>query len=532
MARSRRIFREAQHPRDDRGRFARKGGGKWVARVVRTADAGFLDTGQARSGLRQGGPSGLINLGQVREENKPWVKRAADRIGEQRGTLKTARDVSMSKDQILVDGVWRTVTMTGWGGGKDKLGYRDDDDVSREIRLEADEKIATRPTKIDFSDPLRPGQAARMAAWRANAAVPPPFRMSTVELPSPRELRVAALAVEREMAVATLKAAQRFAKARARRKYPNSEGYGAYTRDSYVENETHREQWAVNSVDNQFRYLADNDSDTGDWNVRPTGMVAELIAPLDPARPLAVYGDLMNIEGDDQATFRHLRDLELLPAEAHAIVAAGMARTRAEKGSPSTGVWLGSRSIAELDHSDDLAKERPRGWDEDKTWSNVDGVYRGTTQTMIAGTSEVSASRGEHGQAALHEFGHAIDDEIGQRRALAGKRGESESHAGPESFSREWGDLWSRVVAAAPDMSPYFKQGFPAGQQELWAEAFGEWSRARARARKRGEHPDLISVVGQNAFTREFRIPKENRALAIEMDTYFLGVMERFGVKL
>lgn len=80
MAKSRRIFREHQHPRDDRGRFAKKGGGRWVGRVARQGQASFVDTSSARPGMRSGTVGGgLLDLGAIGKANAGFNRPTAQK---------------------------------------------------------------------------------------------------------------------------------------------------------------------------------------------------------------------------------------------------------------------------------------------------------------------------------------------------------------------------------------------------------------------------------------------------------------------
>jgi hypothetical protein len=78
--RSRRIFREKDHPRDDRGRFAEKAGGRWLGRVVRQHEAGFGDTSAAQPGMRSGRlGGGVLDLGAISRGNAGFNRPTAQR---------------------------------------------------------------------------------------------------------------------------------------------------------------------------------------------------------------------------------------------------------------------------------------------------------------------------------------------------------------------------------------------------------------------------------------------------------------------
>src|SRR6185369_441031 len=64
---------ERLHPRDDRGRFAKKGGGRWAARVVKSFEAGLGDTSMHQPGstITAGRrPGGLIDLKALGERGR------------------------------------------------------------------------------------------------------------------------------------------------------------------------------------------------------------------------------------------------------------------------------------------------------------------------------------------------------------------------------------------------------------------------------------------------------------------------------
>lgn len=80
MAKSRRALHwvEAKHPRDNRGRFAEKGGGKWLARVGEQAKAAF---GDVSMGYRPGeGPQGRLQTGKGGLIDTAAISRKAPRM--------------------------------------------------------------------------------------------------------------------------------------------------------------------------------------------------------------------------------------------------------------------------------------------------------------------------------------------------------------------------------------------------------------------------------------------------------------------
>lgn len=560
----RRVFREWQHPRDDRGRFSRSGGGSWAkraaqgfakaeeGRVTPPAVAGRPRIGRnAKAGLilnqHQAGAGDALSKKWTPPEKLPeraFRKPADSFVGAHAGY------------QVLHEGVWRRVTGVGGGDRGDYVIVRGDNDERIKIYDEPYGDGSTRGVIARFDqgpeihEPLRGDQVAQMAAWRADATRPPAMRTLTI-----REENIERHRKELVDAQANLKEAQRKARARANRKYPNKEGYGKWTRDQYIDSETWKEQseaiWAERYLKDALT-LSDNPKEEANLN-EPGHHLPIVTGELNHDRPLAVYGDLLVIEDEDQATFRHLRDLATLPAELHSIVARVMAGVRvrqqetkrkyADMGARDAraGLYVGSRPVHELNHSDDLkddpAKLEPStdgSYKDTRKWSEVAGIYRGFEAVMIAGVSGPKSK----GEVALHEFGHALDDAVGR---LLQETGDMPIQVnGWASTDPEWRELWRQTVAAGPDMNPYFsKQGEDRGAKEMWAEAFAEWARARAKARKSdmaASAPDggkaFMANRGVMALRREFRIPNTNGEAAEALNAYFERLAAKLGVDL
>lgn len=547
MARMKRVFREWQHPRDARGRFSRKGGEAWAKRAAKQVAEHIEQRPKVPSAPGRPRIGAKAKAGAILNTHVPG---AGDTLSVKfnrtpPGTkLQSYAEVRTLKEKVQVqhEGHWREVI--GSGSGTDKAGNYSEyllirgDRAGQSVELPNTGKpFLTKPYKTEFHEPLRPSQAKIMEAWRADAAKPPAMRQKTKHEETQDEARR-----ELEQAQAALKEAQRKARNRANRKYPNKEGYGSYTRNDYIERETFREQHDVTLAEYRVKLFEGPPAASQQYLNRPGDRLPELTGELNRDRPLAVYGDLMHISADDQATFRHLADLELVPAELHAIVARSMQHDRlrqaAHGGGKGTGVWLGSKPVSELDHAEDLADKRPRGWGENDTWGDVDGAFRSHSNTLIAGVSKQSQRRGEHGQPALHEFGHALDNAVGdllRQDDLNAPRVASEDPA--------WVAIWKQVVAAAPDMNPYFRQA-SGGAEEMWAEAFAEWAGARARVRTRNREerarrgrwfdvsPNELQHAGEFAMRREFRIPQEQQVAASALNAYFEGLVKRLGVDL
>lgn len=555
--RQKRIFREWQHPRDDRGRFSRSGGGVWAKRAAgafakaeegRTARPSVA--GRPRIGRN-------AKAGLVLNQHSPGAGDALSKKWTPPEKLPPGTDRRRAKDlgvgerrQVLHEGVWRAVVGTGWGGGTDHIMVELDN--GERIKLPDDGTgFISRPYQVEIHEPLRGRQVAQMTAWRADAARPPAMRMRTNREVNAERYRNQLAEEEKK-----LKDLKRKVRARVRKKYPTSDGYTSRDWDYYV-NDDDEVRSAERDVNYSRSWLKSTlQSDPGDPSSAhldaPAHGLPVLAGELNRDRPLAVYGDLLNIQDDDQATHQQLRDLATLPAELHSIVARVMADVRAKQeerilkypeqnAKRSAGIYIGSRPVTELNHSEDLiddpAKLEPSpdgSYKDTRKWSEVAGVYRGHQAVMISG---VSMSGKSHNMPALHEFGHALDDAVGR---LLMDSGDYSNIGGWASSDPRWRELWRQAVAAGPNMNPYFsQQGEDKSAKEMWAEAFAEWARARAKARKSDIYssaPDggkeYLAGVGHGALQREFRIPRENGAAATALNDYFERLVAKLGVDL
>lgn len=525
-----RVWREWQHPRDDRGRFAKHGGRKWLGRALTEANrAGRVSFGDVDMGSRPGegpngrlerGPGGLINLKGIQE----------------RGALATGgKRVPASKawlygDQVLTPGGFRDNTGRETKYNADTKAFETrtlwKDSAGREHGVVGDEVIVRRRPPADPGEALPRGSAEerRMEGWAADAAKPSPIRLSTAGIPTVREQRMAD--AERDLAEkqAALDEATRKARKRALRKYPNKEGYGNWTRDRFIDDATADEQRARNLAQNEVTYLQGGGTvHRGDdlaFSARP-----ELIGDLDRSRPLAVYGDMLHAKAYDWASFRALSDLASIPAELHMIVAGAMVGKRddgimSEQGRKKVGIWVGNGGVDELIPGEPV-NERPRGWREGSTFADVDGVFQPWAFALAVGHTDNTRADGH--TAAEHEFGHALDFAIGN------------GNAGAASQSPEWTALHGRVLADhGPGLSPYFQQPGYAGAQEFWAEAFAVWARAyrRALSLDMGK-PGSLDPEGFRANRTTVAMSSEfdlkDSAILADLHAYFLKISTNAG---
>jgi hypothetical protein len=555
-----RVFREWQHPRDGRGRFSRSGGASWAKRAAEgfaKAEEGRLTkppvAGRPRIG-RSAKAGAILNQhvpGAGDALSKKWTP--PEKLPE-RAFRKPADSFVGAHEgyQVLHEGVWRRVTGVGGGDRGDYVIARGDNGERIKIYDEpypgGRGVIARFDQGPEIHEPLRGDQVAQMAAWRTDANRPPAMRQLTN-----REINAERYRKELAEAEKKLKELKRKVRARVRKKYPASDGYDKRDWDYYVSDDDD-----VRAAERDVQYprswlestLRVNPDDPSNAHLDAPAYGLPVVAgELNRDRPLAVYGDLLVVEDEDQATFRHLRDLATLPAELHSIVARVMAAERAnqeekivkypeQNARRSAGIYVGSRPVHELNHSQDLEDEPAKlepstdgSYKDTRKWSEVAGVYRGYEAIMIAGVSGPKSK----GEVALHEFGHALDDAVG--RLLMHSGDYSLGIGGWASSDPEWRELWRQTVAAGPDMNPYFsQQGEDRGAKEMWAEAFAEWARARAKARKSDLYTegggDFLANRGGLALMREFRIPKENAAAAVALNAYFERLVAKLGVDL
>jgi hypothetical protein len=136
-----------------------------------------------------------------------------------------------------------------------------------------------------------------------------------------------------------------------------------------------------------------------------------------------------------------------------------------------------ARRVPDFPGHEHLANERPRGWSEGRTWSEVRGAYSQRTRDVLLGDPTAA---GGSSSVALHELGHAVDHVRGLRdldRAWRAHRADFEriaergsyfTQGGPggeagiaeslaegfadahmllgEGLERVWGERWATIV--------------------------------------------------------------------------------------
>jgi hypothetical protein len=534
---------ERLHPRDDRGRFAKKGGGRWAARVVKSFEAGLGDTSMHQPGstITAGRrPGGLIDLkalgerGRKARQNREFIELAR----EIAGTPTHISQVEIG-DQVKVDHEWRDVWGTGSRNGVSYINWRDAQGVKRGEINESDQPtvFVQRAPKFEATKALKAGgeQERRMDAWRADAQKPPPFRSMTQGEANMRDRENDVAAAQSALDEATRKA-----RTRANRKYPKKHGYPQGARDEYIDRETWEEQHTLGMAKATLEYARNAEPSKYDSQI-DTLHPPKMDENVDRSRPLALYGDMLHARAYDEASFRALAELESIPFELHQIVAAAMVRRRetlAEyrgkaKGNP--GIYVGNGGSADLlpEYFADFAHERPRGWSEGDTYYDVSGTF--SPQIFAIAIGHTKNREGAEHSAAEHEFGHALDMALGE--------GQGQSRYGPNydaraSHTPEWEALHDRVLANhGPGLSPYFQQEGDAGRQEFFAEAFAVWVDAyrKAIASERVsdvKSPDPDNYYGNRAaraLKRKFDV--KDWDLLSDLHSYFLKLSAGAGVQ-
>lgn len=546
------VEQERQHPRDDRGRFAKTGGQKWAGRVLSSYVAGFgdLSANDSRHAIRSGdgffnpqggpragrGPGGLIDTKRVRDNADVAKTVRAYQAGE---TKKPLSEV-MNGQQVKVDGVWRDVWSEGSANGVRNVGWRDSHGTMfGELNENTHPYVEVRSGRDRFEarGTLTADEHRQMEAWRADAQKPPPFKMMT-QAESDRRTHQARV----DKAKAEYDAAFEKARKAALKKYPTKGGYTRTERARFSKEDAERATFYEKS---QLDYITENpyvsyEASKGNTDQIDTHSWPDMQGDLDRSRPLAVYGDMLHAQDYSQTSHRSLMDLSTIPAEVHAIVAAEAAKTRAKlaarraKGEEvhgEPGIYVGSTGVPDLDHLDHLKEdgEGPRGWHEGATYDDVNGLFQPGTFTVAIGHTANADGKGH--SAAEHELGHALDHAIAARRSALLELGVDPRG---ESYSARWRALHTRVVDNAQvRLSPYFRQEGDAGPQELWAEAFAEWAKVYYRISRRNaagvgssidRNPEFVAQQTRARFMSEFGITADE--IAQDLHDYFLSIAQ------
>lgn len=228
---------------------------------------------------------------------------------------------------------------------------------------------------------------------------------------------------------------------------------------------------------------------------KPSAGAASLAQTIDPARPLAVYGDMLTVHNRDARTYKHLIDLETVDPKIHEL----LARDYAEADRPSSGIFVGSGPVPDLD---DLARLRGEAKgthanDYRSTWDQVGGVQTGRA-VAIGYAGDWGMDTVHDHSTATHELGHALDHRLGR-----GVTGDSYLSSAPD-----WRERHAAVQAEAGHrLNPYFTD---AG--EMWAEGFSQYNAGK------------VDGSATARIARKFGV---SLATAREMSAYYESIEQR-----
>lgn len=466
----RRRWDPTDHPRNPRnGRFVDKIGGGWVRAAAaqlggrstfRTEQAtSKFDPGLRRAGMEPGGKYGEANVTQI----KPgWAARVLTADGWQWSRVTRA---GYDDEPVYIGGKTHQVKKAPY------LEVRLEDGQRTHMRFsDANQIIETYQTRGPL-DPPDAEQSKRLNQWRRDAQKP--ARKHKTQ----REVRIPQLEADLSAAQDRLARDQGSLKFRQEQAetYANRLGFRGKRRRDYIETNTEEARQRVEQAERDLQLAgqtldyvrtADDPQLTG-VNPYEFDYNEDLY---NPDRPLAVYGDMLQI-GGGRAVLDHLEALDHIPAPMHRAVARYMAKTT------YGGIHVGGKSIVEMGFRGE--PEGPRGWHHGASWSEVDGVFNPMRGQIWVGYTANTISHNH--SAAAHEFGHALDRAV--RRD--GQNG---------SETPEWIKIAKDARRDADNMSPYFYQTGQAGDQEMFAEAFSIW--ASAPKTPEGRYDRASQIVG------------------------------------
>ncbi len=432
---------EAKHPRDQRGRFANHPGGGWLSAIndrlptPTTAKESTQWSNDVMAGTKPptapATPGALSAGDRIWHNSHPW---RVTKVTRTPGTSQTVYDIDGNAHERRIDTLDLTLTSITHAGRK------------ATIQVRTDQQIEYIPNWWRPFPEGRPGVIVDPTTGRAPKTGPIAYRDTPIEM-----VRVGDPIYHRGQVWRT-QATSRTARSEVLQ-LTDDAGHTA----------------RISGTRGQFVAVAEQPLSPAEakqmarWRNAARKPSRKPTPPADPKNPLSVYGDMLHI-GSGRNSYAALKSLSQIPAEHHAYVARYMANSpRKDPG----GIWVGSAPVTQMARSRDLRDEQPRGWDKGDTFENVNGVYRSHQRTVSIGLTNNTLRRpGGTADTARHEFGHALDDALGDRDHT-----EASSNA-------DWRDLHERIKAdAGPRLSPYYRQPGQAGAQEFWAEAFHIWTR-------------------------------------------------------
>lgn len=193
--------------------------------------------------------------------------------------------------------------------------------------------------------------------------------------------------------------------------------------------------------------------------------------PESSPRALQLARELTRAGGQADA-----EDVALLVAEVARAPAPLLERAR------EAGITFVATRGSVLEHLPELRDERPRGWDEGRSWSAVPGLYHPAGREVV-----VLIRSDEHGRRCVPPIasGHGSDDlvmhELGH--ALDYRRVYRSVHSDAREFKEAYAADRERLTAMG---ETYLLQGGAAGREEAFAESFGRYF---------GRDPDMASEL-------------------------------------
>jgi hypothetical protein len=298
-----------------------------------------------------------------------------------------------------------------------------------------------------------------------------------------------------------LKTSEAYSKSQAK-KY----GMTGQEAKEYVRQSTEYER---NRVAAREEYLANRERDRDNHvNDLPHGNGAPKRAlPINPERPLSVYGNKLNIENEDAMTHLHLAGMEKLPAHIHAMVADDLVRTGA-----ASGVFVGSHPSPDQDALQHFREDgKTKNAVDRRSWDQVGGVHSWGPHKTAIGYSRGSWTLNQIEQSghstARHELGHHLDNAM------------TRVYGSPASSQLDFRTLWSRAKKThGAGANPYFfDQGESISPAEFFAESLSIWGGEGSKADRVAKIKNDFDISQQTA-TQVFNHMEQVSADAKKME--------------
>lgn len=317
-----------------------------------------------------------------------------------------------------------------------------------------DSRHKVRTTRPEFQ-PVTGEQAKHLASIVADSQKP--GRMADASVPTRRELKI----VEREKDLKY--AGESAAEHRAR---------GERTADRLKRTGARRDDYMAEYMAEHDAHVAAARADLEEIRSRPhdPAGIDKPHGPMipaqsvDPARPLAVYGDMLTVHNKDARTYQSLLDLEKVDPDVHRL----LAKEYADASYDAAGIYVGSGPVPDLDDLGYLRQEtkHTHASDARSSWDGVGGVQTGRT-TAIGYAGDWGMDTVHEHSTATHELGHALS------RAMTRNDSGNNIYASDGPDWRERHAAVQREAGAA--LNPYYNSA-----EEMWAEGFSQYTMGKA----------------------------------------------------